>query len=419
MSEMVYIQDDFGNRIAMLDDYGNLSVQVIMLYTEDKLSETDRKTVKEFAATDELTQDALDGYALTSNAPKTRHHLGQLNNDIQKRTGAAAVTILPRQESSFNYRKLAAAVAVLFVIGGSTFFGVKYLGKDQLAENAKVIPVEDEQSNTNVVIQEAEDTEISDASVLKDENDVSQPEPSTLPDVDKTTKPVPASALKEETEPKLSKATEEEKSVAKTKDKKPGSEKLAAVAALVKPETENVVVMEEPTQHNQIAQSGSIANNKREADTYDEQQQKLKADVVAANERADRVLKALNEKEQNLEKENEIPQLQMAAERKNVPKASNSAAYPGGDMEMYKFIERKKIYTEAMKALDLKGVVKVSFDIEPDGRVSNAKVKAGENGLMNEDALRVIRSMPQWEPAKDTSGEAIRSSKTVVIKYGE
>ncbi|MBI1288093.1 MAG: hypothetical protein GC178_11025, partial [Flavobacteriales bacterium] len=58
-------------------------------------------------------------------------------------------------------------------------------------------------------------------------------------------------------------------------------------------------------------------------------------------------------------------------------------------------------------------------DIEPDGRVTNAKVKSGVNGPLNEDALRVVRSMPKWNPAKDASGENIRSSRTVVIKYGE
>ena len=41
---MIYIQDDFGNQIPLLDDYGNMSVHVIMLYTEDKLTEADRKT---------------------------------------------------------------------------------------------------------------------------------------------------------------------------------------------------------------------------------------------------------------------------------------------------------------------------------------------------------------------------------------
>ncbi|HAP68740.1 MAG TPA: hypothetical protein DCR04_03280, partial [Flavobacteriales bacterium] len=110
---------------------------------------------------------------------------------------------------------------------------------------------------------------------------------------------------------------------------------------------------------------------------------------------------------------------QMEAERQALSDQAGAAKFPEGDIALYKFIDRKKIYTDAMKALNLNGAVTVSFDIEPDGRVSNAKVKSGENGLMNEDALRVVRSMPSWKPAKDSNGNAVRSSKTVVVKYGE
>ncbi|MFT6211531.1 MAG: hypothetical protein ACJATE_002168, partial [Bacteroidia bacterium] len=32
---------------------------------------------------------------------------------------------------------------------------------------------------------------------------------------------------------------------------------------------------------------------------------------------------------------------------------------------------------------------------------------------------RVVRSMPSWKPSQDANGETIRSSKTIVVKYGE
>lgn len=413
MSDMVYIQDDFGNRIPMLDGYGNLSVQVVMLYTEDKLSETDRRTVSDFAAVDEMANDALEGFALTSNAPKTRYHLGQLNNDIQKRTGAAAVNALPRQQSDFNYRKLAAAIAVLVAIGGATFLGIRYFGENKLADNTKLIPVEESQSETATVIQESDNMEESAGSISLSEKDVTKLKPSSLPDAAESAKAAPTASVR--------KTSEDAKKVAETTDKKSNTEKLTAARVLVEQEKEEDVeqseladtetVIEEFAENNRLAQSGSVSKDRKEVDAYNKQQQKLKEDVNAANARADRVLKTLEQQALAAEQKREEP--------KGAPNASSSAAYPGGDIEMYKFIERKKIYTEAMKALELQGTVKISFDIEPDGRVSNAKVKAGENGLMNEDALRVIRSMPQWKPANDANGEAIRSSKTVTIKYGQ
>ncbi|MGB0368443.1 MAG: hypothetical protein ACPGD8_03495, partial [Flavobacteriales bacterium] len=134
MSNKTYIQDDFGNQVPLLDDYGNLSLEVIMLYAEDKLTAADRKAVDDFTATDEISKDALDGFLLTSNSSKTRHQLGQLNAEIQKATGAKAVSSFAQPKKEFPYGKLAAAVALLLAVGGGTFFAAQFLGEDDLAE---------------------------------------------------------------------------------------------------------------------------------------------------------------------------------------------------------------------------------------------------------------------------------------------
>ena len=97
---------------------------------------------------------------------------------------------------------------------------------------------------------------------------------------------------------------------------------------------------------------------------------------------------------------------------------SEKARFPGGDIAMYKFIERKKNYTDAMRAQNVKGTVTVSFKIAEDGRVTDAKIQKGVTGVLDEDALRIVRSMPKWQAAKE-NGLPTETSKTVVIKYGE
>ncbi|MCF8465431.1 MAG: TonB family protein, partial [Flavobacteriales bacterium] len=148
--------------------------------------------------------------------------------------------------------------------------------------------------------------------------------------------------------------------------------------------------------------------------------QQMREERAGASQDADEV--AMNGAEQN----------RLAAEQSSKPSAENerqaqkpatsdrsvSASYPGGDISLYKFIEKKKNYSDVMLAQNLTGSITVSFDIEPDGRVSNAQIKSGVNGLLNEDALRVVRSMPKWKPAQDAAGQSVKSSKTVVIKYG-
>ena len=130
--------------------------------------------------------------------------------------------------------------------------------------------------------------------------------------------------------------------------------------------------------------------------------------------RAESELRAAPEQQQR-----EKPAKEKQSQTQTATAGASAALYPGGDISMYRFIEKKKIYTEAMRAQNLKGSVTVSFDIEADGRVSNASIKSGINGPLNEDALRVVRSMPKWTAAKNAAGEPMKSSKTVIIKYGE
>ena len=422
MSDMIYIQDDFGNQIPLLDDYGNMSVHVIMLYTEDKLTEADRKTVSDFAATDEMTKDALDGFALTSNPSKTRHILGELNSNIQKSTGASAVGKLPRQQSGFDYRKLAAAVAVLIVIGGATFFGSQYFGKDELADNGSVKTMKYEPPKRETVRELVMDSVVEEE--LLDNNNVVEAELSSSAD-EPTIIEEPKRELQKQAEVQ---APQKDEVVEKLKSKTDDSKDIATSEIIANQQAtdEDLIVLadveeveEEIADADQLAESSPVYTEQKAAGAAELDQERLKEEAEAANERADMVIAAFQDKARSSKKKQEEQGNQMEAERQALSDQSGAAKFPGGDIALYKFIDRKKIYTDAMKALNLNGAVTVSFDIEPDGRVSNAKIKSGENGLMNEDALRVVRSMPSWKPAKDSNGNAIRSSKTVVVKYGE
>jgi len=414
---MIYIQDDFGNQIPLLDDYGNMSVHVIMLYTEDKLTEADRKTVSDFAATDEMTKDALDGFALTSNPSKTRHILGELNSKIQKRTGASAVGKLPRQQSDFDYRKLAAAVAVLIVIGGATFFGSQYFGKDELADNTSGKTVKNEPRKRETVRALVVDSVVIEE--LTNSNDVAEAEFVSASD-----KPTIVEEPKRELQKQAEvQAPQKDEVMEKLKSKTDDSKDIATSETGVIQEVEDLVVLadveEEISDTDQLAESSPVYTEQKAAGAAELDQERLKEEAEAANERADMVIAAFQDKARSSKRKQEEQGNQMEAERQALSDQAGAAKFPEGDIALYKFIDRKKIYTDAMKALNLNGAVTVSFDIEPDGRVSNAKVKSGENGLMNEDALRVVRSMPSWKPAKDSNGNAVRSSKTVVVKYGE
>ena len=58
----------------------------------------------------------------------------------------------------------------------------------------------------------------------------------------------------------------------------------------------------------------------------------------------------------------------------------------------------------------------VNFIVEPDGSVSDIKVLRGIGGGCDEEAVRVVKSMPKFKPGMQ-NGEAVRVSYTVPVIF--
>ncbi|MEZ4737873.1 MAG: energy transducer TonB [Flavobacteriales bacterium] len=58
----------------------------------------------------------------------------------------------------------------------------------------------------------------------------------------------------------------------------------------------------------------------------------------------------------------------------------------------------------------ISGVVYVTFVVGKDGKIGDAKVLRGIGGGCDEEALRVVRSMPAWKPGK-------QRGKPVTVQY--
>ena len=71
-----------------------------------------------------------------------------------------------------------------------------------------------------------------------------------------------------------------------------------------------------------------------------------------------------------------------------------------------------------MKAQELgvQGRVYVSFVVAKDGSVKDAKIARGVHETIDEEAIRVIKSMPMWEPGMK-QGEFVNVSFTVPINF--
>jgi protein TonB len=73
-------------------------------------------------------------------------------------------------------------------------------------------------------------------------------------------------------------------------------------------------------------------------------------------------------------------------------------SFPGGIEAYYAFIQKNVIYPKMEMDYGIGGTVHLKFQIDKKGRVTNVEVAKGVTPNINEEALRVARSMPKWNP---------------------
>lgn len=93
-----------------------------------------------------------------------------------------------------------------------------------------------------------------------------------------------------------------------------------------------------------------------------------------------------------------------------------SAQPVGGIDAFFGWVQKNLRYPEAAKRQKLEGKVRVEFMIEPDGSLSNVKALNHLGGGLEQEALRVIKSAPKWEPAK-YQDQPIRQKMVVPVIF--
>tara|TARA_B100001250_G_scaffold204613_1_gene175585 strand:+ start:4434 stop:5930 length:1497 start_codon:yes stop_codon:yes gene_type:complete len=93
-----------------------------------------------------------------------------------------------------------------------------------------------------------------------------------------------------------------------------------------------------------------------------------------------------------------------------------SAVFPGGDLGLMKFIQRNVRYPKIAKENNITGKVYVAYTINKQGDVTNVKVVKGVNKYLDEEARRVIKSLPKYKPAMNF-GKPVNSTYTIPINF--
>jgi protein TonB len=91
------------------------------------------------------------------------------------------------------------------------------------------------------------------------------------------------------------------------------------------------------------------------------------------------------------------------------------ASFPGGQVALTKFMDKNVSRTRTHPAV--KGSVFVEFLVDVDGKIKDAKVLRGLCDSCDEEALRLVKSMPSWIPAS-MNGNKVEMKFVLPVKFG-
>jgi len=91
-------------------------------------------------------------------------------------------------------------------------------------------------------------------------------------------------------------------------------------------------------------------------------------------------------------------------------------SFPGGNEEMMRFFAENIKYPEIAKRAGVEGKVFLSFVVTKQGVIRDPQLAKGIGAGCDEEALRVIRMMPNWKPGKQ-NGNAVSVRVAIPIVF--
>ena len=90
--------------------------------------------------------------------------------------------------------------------------------------------------------------------------------------------------------------------------------------------------------------------------------------------------------------------------------------FPGGDLEMRKYIADNVVFPDEAKKQKMQGKVMVQFVVNEEGLVENPQIAVGVDPVLDKEAIRVVQNMPKWTPGKH-QGKLVKVAFTVPVNF--
>ena len=96
--------------------------------------------------------------------------------------------------------------------------------------------------------------------------------------------------------------------------------------------------------------------------------------------------------------------------------ALTPASFPGGDEAQEAYIVANLRYPQVAKDNGIEGVVAVLFTVKIDGTIGNIKIKRMVDPDLENEAIRLVKQMPNWTPATD-NGTPVESTAEIDVAF--
>ena len=90
--------------------------------------------------------------------------------------------------------------------------------------------------------------------------------------------------------------------------------------------------------------------------------------------------------------------------------------FPGGMAELMKYLQKNIRYPQICKEQRVQGRVIVQFVVNADSTITDVNVVKPVNPYLDQEAVRVVKAMPKWNPGKQR-GEPVRVRFTLPVTF--
>ena len=406
--------------IVLFTKSGCLTTEALKGYISDAFSDLEKNRVKNHLDSCELCSDALEGIRLLSDPSKIDSIVSEINENLKKTLASTDKTKSKKFKIQTRLYYIAAAASVLILVG-FYFYLQNYLSSESDVHSiSQVIDLDKKnippmpKAKSHKLYHQAEEqpkhaekkeqlsqkeipNEITNKTEITEKVEINQPVQIAMDEEDMTY----ATPLKALRAPESIPESLASKEIDMDIDRISESEEYIAIDIVSTQPLEyyigGVVVYDKadehagPTAYSTKAgiMSGRASNHKK-MDAIPQMAESESKKGKGIKQTDDLIV----EEQSDFETEEEV-----ASENHFFSLGNEVPQYPGGYGALIEYLNSNLIYPKDARQHGLQGQIVLSFIIEESGKVSSANIIRGIGGGCDEEAIRVIELMPDWQPA--------------------